>query len=62
MKYWQVDSFTSKAFPGNPAGVCILRERISDDLQQKIAEGVNLSETAFVLLKEMRQNTAFAVF
>jgi PhzF family phenazine biosynthesis protein len=52
MKYWQVDSFTSEVFCGNPAGVCILKEPIHEEDQQKIATEVNLSETAFVLFSE----------
>lgn len=52
MKYWQVDSFTSEVFRGNPAGVCILHEQISDECQQRIAAEVNLSETAFVLIEK----------
>jgi len=50
MKIWQVDSFTTKIFGGNPAGVMILQKDIADDLKQKIAMEMNLSETAFVCL------------
>ena len=52
MKIWQVDSFTSEPFKGNPAAVCILDEPISDELMQNIALEMNLSETAFVLLRK----------
>lgn len=51
MKYYVVDAFTDKIFKGNPAGVCLLEERISDEIMQKIAFENNLPETAF-LLKE----------
>lgn len=51
MKYYVVDAFTDEVFKGNPAGVCLLEERISDKIMQKIAFENNLPETAF-LLKE----------
>lgn len=36
MKYYVVDAFAEKkVFEGNPAGVCIMEEWISDDLMQK---------------------------
>ena len=34
---------------GNPAAVCLLEEDITDDLKQKIAMEMNISETAFVV-------------
>lgn len=49
MKYYVVDAFAEKVFEGNPAGVCIMEEWISDDLMQKIAIENNLSETAFAV-------------
>jgi len=45
---YQVDSFTNKMFKGNPAGVMILDTALEPDLMQKIANEMNLSETAFV--------------
>jgi PhzF family phenazine biosynthesis protein len=48
IKTYQVDAFTSQAFKGNPAAVCILEEDISDELMKSIAKEMNLSETAFV--------------
>lgn len=48
IKIYQVDAFTSKAFKGNPAAVCILEEDIDDELMKNIAQEMNLSETAFV--------------
>lgn len=49
MKYFVVDAFAEKVFEGNPAGVCIMNEWISDELMQKIAIENNLSETAFAV-------------
>jgi PhzF family phenazine biosynthesis protein len=49
MKYYVVDAFAEKVFEGNPAGVCILNEPLSDELMQKIAIENNLSETAFAV-------------
>ncbi len=46
---FQVDSFTGKPFSGNPAGVCVLEEPLEDDVMQKIASEMNLSETAFAV-------------
>lgn len=48
MKTFIVDAFTSKKFAGNPAGVCILESVIGDDVMLRIAQELNLSETAFV--------------
>lgn len=49
MNYFIVDTFTDKAFKGNPAAVCILENPISNDLQLNIASEINLAETAFLL-------------
>ncbi|MFD4815915.1 PhzF family phenazine biosynthesis protein [Peribacillus butanolivorans] len=49
MKYYVVDAFAEKVFEGNPAGVCIIEEWLSDDTMQKIATENNLSETAFAV-------------
>ena len=48
---FQVDAFTDERFRGNPAAVCILdtEEDLTDDEMQKIAEEMNLSETAFII-------------
>jgi PhzF family phenazine biosynthesis protein len=50
LKIYQVDAFTSKAFGGNPAGVCILPDDQPQDAgwMQKLAAEMNLSETAFL--------------
>ncbi len=52
MRFWQVDAFTNTLFKGNPAAVFFLHEPLNDELMQKIAIEMNLSETAFVLLRE----------
>ena len=56
MKTFIVDAFTNIAFKGNPAGVCILEEHISDEDMFLIAKELNLSETAFVMKLE-KSNT-----
>ncbi|KAK2854170.1 hypothetical protein Q5P01_006831 [Channa striata] len=43
-----VDAFTNLLFRGNPAAVCPLGHELTDDLYQKIAAEMNLSETAFI--------------
>lgn len=52
MKYFVVDAFAEKVFEGNPAGVCIMNDWISDELMQKIAIENNLSETAFAVKED----------
>ncbi|MFW6262762.1 MAG: PhzF family phenazine biosynthesis protein [Thermotogota bacterium] len=46
---FQIDAFTNEVFKGNPAGVCVLEEPLSEELYQNIAAEMNLSETAFVI-------------
>jgi len=43
-----VDSFTDKPFSGNPAGVCLLEEDLSEELMLSISSELGLSETAYV--------------
>jgi PhzF family phenazine biosynthesis protein len=45
-----VDAFTSTPFKGNPAAVCLLDREMPEDLMQRIAAEMNLSETAFLRL------------
>lgn len=45
-----VDSFTDTPFKGNPAGVCVLNQKLTDEQMQSIAKELGLSETAFVAL------------
>lgn len=47
MDIYQVDAFTNEIFKGNPAAVIPLKNWISEDLMQLIAEENNLSETVF---------------
>lgn len=49
LPYFQVDSFTSRAFHGNPAGVVPLEGWLPDERMQEIAAEANLSETAFFI-------------
>ncbi len=51
IKIYQVDSFATEVFKGNPAAVCPLDQWLPDDAMQNIAAENNLSETAF-LVKE----------
>lgn len=50
--FWHVDAFTDQPFKGNPAAVFILKSPLEDALMQAIAVEMNLSETAFILLRE----------
>ena len=34
---YQIDAFTDKIFGGNPAAVCPLNDRLSDEILKKIA-------------------------
>lgn len=52
MRIYQVDSFTTQIFGGNPAAVAIVESDISDHQMQLIAMEMNLSETAFVKLNK----------
>jgi PhzF family phenazine biosynthesis protein len=48
----QVEAFADGPGSGNPAGVCLLEgaqlSGMTDEVRQKVAEKVNLSETAFL--------------
>ncbi|MGV8095273.1 MAG: PhzF family phenazine biosynthesis protein [Mangrovibacterium sp.] len=57
MRTFIVDAFTDKPYSGNPAGVCILDEVLSDNMMIKIAREINHSETAFLL----RQNNTYSL-
>jgi len=48
-KLFQVDAFTDQIFHGNPAAVCVLKEKQSDKWMRQLAMEMNLSETAFLL-------------
>lgn len=45
---YQVDSFTSESFKGNPAGVCITEKPLDEKLMQNLAMEMNIAETAFI--------------
>ncbi len=45
---YQVDAFTDKLFKGNPAGVMIITNSVTDAWMQNVAMEMNLSETAFL--------------
>lgn len=49
MKLFQIDAFTSEAFRGNPAAVCLLERERDAAWMQNVAAEMNLSETAFLL-------------
>jgi PhzF family phenazine biosynthesis protein len=52
LRLLQIDAFTSQAFRGNPAAVCLLDGERDSDWMQNVAAEMNLSETAFVLRRE----------
>jgi PhzF family phenazine biosynthesis protein len=45
---YQVDAFTSQAFAGNPAAVCIMSSPAPEAWMRDVAREMNLSETAFL--------------
>lgn len=47
LRQYQVDTFATRVFEGNPAAVCPLERWLDDGLLQAIAAENNLSETAF---------------
>lgn len=48
-KLYQVDAFTREKFKGNPAGVVLNADGLTDEQMQSIAREMNCSETAFIL-------------
>lgn len=46
---YQIDSFTKSIFKGNPAGVVVNADGLSESQMQQIARELNNSETAFLL-------------
>lgn len=52
MKMYQVDAFTQHLFKGNPAAVIIVQDWLDNALMQSIALENNLSETAFVKVRD----------
>lgn len=51
-RVYQVDSFTTRKFEGNPAGVVANADGLTDRQMQAIARELNNSETAFILSPE----------
>ena len=49
---FQVDAFTTEAFAGNPAGVCVMATEGDEGWMQSVAGEMNLSETAFLHRRE----------
>jgi PhzF family phenazine biosynthesis protein len=49
LKIVQVDAFTATPFAGNPAAVCLLPAPREATWMQKVAQEMNLSETAFLV-------------
>ena len=47
MRLFQIDSFTDQVFKGNPAGVLLSDEILTQEYMQNMASEMNLSETAF---------------
>lgn len=43
-----VNAFADGPFTGNPAGVCVLEEDVTDAWMQSVAAQLNVSETAFI--------------
>lgn len=56
LSIYQVDAFTDKPFYGNPAGVCVLPERVTEEWMQNVAREMNLSETAFLIKQDNGYN------
>lgn len=52
MRLLQIDAFTSQAFRGNPAAVCLLDRERDETWMQDVAVEMNLSETAFLLRRD----------
>lgn len=47
--FYVVNAFTDKPFKGNPAGVVLESDKLSNETMQKIAAELKFSETAFVM-------------
>jgi len=52
MRLLQVDAFTSRAFQGNPAAVCLLDRERDDAWMQSVGAEMNLAATAFLLPRD----------
>src|SRR6185436_18712927 len=56
--FTQVDAFTSEAFAGNPAAVCLLPAPRDAAWMQAVAREMNLSETAFLVPRAAAEGAA----
>ncbi len=54
LEIYQVDAFTTTAFKGNPAAVCITEKGLDEHLMLQIADEMAVSETAFLSLDDWR--------
>jgi trans-2,3-dihydro-3-hydroxyanthranilate isomerase len=54
VRVFQMDAFTHIPFGGNPAGVVLDADGLTDEQMQRIAREMNCSETAFVLSTDTR--------
>ncbi|MEI6190565.1 MAG: PhzF family phenazine biosynthesis isomerase [Chitinophagia bacterium] len=59
IKTFIVDSFTTEKFKGNPAGVCILENDISENSMLSIAREFGLSETAYI--KKLDRESSYSI-
>lgn len=50
--FYLVDAFTTEAFKGNPAAVCVMSEWPDDATLLKMAQEHNQSETAFIIQRD----------
>ena len=57
-----VDSFTNEPFKGNPAGVCLIDQELSDEKMLSIAQELGLSETAFVKQRNGKKSFSIRYF
>lgn len=55
LQLYVIDAFTSELFKGNPAGVVVLQNWLSEAQMQAIASENNLSETAFMVKDEQNR-------
>lgn len=56
IQYFHINAFCTEPLNGNPAGVCILNEPLSEELMQSIALENNFSATAFLRSKNGEQH------
>ncbi len=62
LKSFIVDSFTDEPFKGNPAGVCLCDKPLESNRMLAIASELNLSETAFVVQGDARNQYSIRYF